>query len=375
MNFALSDEQGQLRTIARQFLNGVPSARQRLERAHGPVFDSRTWERMVDEHGWPAMALPEDAGGWGFGAVELAVVFEELGRTLCPSPMLATVGLASEALRCAAGMPWLSEIAEGTTATVALDGGDGPRGFGPGVQAEDTHPDAPVEICRDGADLVLRGTAHRVLDGGSATLIVVEAGGSAAVVDTRRDVVQERVVITPRPALDSTRPLATLHFDDLRLPADQALDGFDADTWRDRARVSLAAEQVGVAQACLDMTVGYAKVRRQFGRPIGAFQAVQHACADMLVAVESARSATWYAAWALAEDTPDATEASLVAGAMAAEAAFQCAGATIQLHGGIGFTAEHDAHLYFRRARASRDLLGPPTALRARVADQLLGAL
>jgi len=375
VKFALSDEQGQLRAIARQFLADVPSARKRVERTDGPVFDARTWERIVEEHGWPAMALPEDAGGWGFGAVELAVVFEELGRTLCPSPMLATVGLASEALRCPGGMPWMGEIAQGTTATVALDGGDSARGFRPAIQGEDTGQDAPVEIYRDGDTLVLRGTAHRVLDGASAALIVMESEDIAAVVDTRVDIMSDRLVITPRPSLDPTRPLATLHLDDLRVPVERALTGFDADTWRDRARVSLAAEQVGVAQACLDMTVDYAKVRRQFGRPIGAFQAVQHACADMLVAVESARSATWYAAWALSEETPDATEAALVAGAMAAEAAFQCAGAAIQLHGGIGFTAEHDAHLYFRRARASRDLLGSATVLRSRVADQLLGAM
>ena len=367
MHFGLSDEQQQLRDIARPFLAEVPSLRQRLERPDGHVYDARTWQRMVEEHGWPAMSLPEAVEGWGFGMVELAVVLEELGRTLTPCPLFATVGLAQQALRGLEGAEGLlGELAAGRTATLAL--WEVGAGAGQG-QGEDT-PAAVLSAASDGS-LRLNGSARRVLDGDSASLILVETEEGLVALDRDRPGLRLEAVH----GLDPSRPLATAHFDDIEVHPSRHFPDFDLGSFHARARTLLAAEQTGIAQGCLDLTVDYAKVRVQYGKPIGAFQAVQHQLADMLVAVESARSAAWYAAAALDEDLPDADAASLTALATATEAATLCAGQAIQLHGGIGFTWEHDAHVYFKRAASNRHLLGSPASLRAIVAEALLGPL
>ncbi len=178
------------------------------------------------------------------------------------------------------------------------------------------------------------------------------------------------------PAMDLTRKQAEIRLDRVRVPASSLLGG-EGLAWSalqatlDRAAVALSAEQVGGAERCLEMAVEYAKVRVQFGRPIGSFQAIKHKCADMLLQTESARSASYYAGWAAATGAPDRTVAAALAKAYCSEAFFFCAAENIQIHGGIGFTWEHDAHLFFKRARASEALFGDPAYHRERVAREL----
>ena len=327
MNFQLDEEQSVLQEVARTFL------------AEGP-----DWHRIVEEAGWPAIVIPEAFGGWGFGHVELAVVFEELGRSLVPCPMLGTASATeaildggSEAQKAA----YLSAIAAGTSAAMALD--------------------TDVVMASDG----LRGTADRVIDGAAAGLVVVEArSGHLYVTDTFE--------AEETPGLDESRQLARVSFDG---SAAEQLVGADKRRILDRICALVAAEAVGGAEACLDMAVSYAKVRRQFGKPIGSFQAIQHKCADMLLGVESARSAAWYAAWAIDRAPEELALAARTAKAYASDAFFRCAGENIQIHGGIGFTWEHDAHRYFKRARASQTLYGEPHLHREAVAEILMGGV
>ena len=360
MHFGLSEDQQQLRDIARRFLARAPSARQRLEREEGPLVDRATWTRMVEEHGWPAMSLPEEAGGWGFGLLELAVVLEELGRTLTPCPLLS-VALAGQALAACRGTEaFLERIASGARAVVAWPqaGWDGP------AEPLGLH-DAPE------GQLQLSGTVSGVRGADTAELVCVELFEGLLVLE--RDTPGLRVEAGH--SLDPTRPLGTVHLEAIAVDTATLFTDHHPVAFRTRARALLAAEQTGVAQGALDLTVAYAKVRTQFGRPIGAFQAVQHQLADVLVATECARSATWYAAAALDAALPEAEEAALTALCTASEAATLASGQAIQLHGGIGFTWEHDAHLFFKRAAANRHLLGAPDTLRAAVADRILGPM
>jgi len=327
MHFQLDEEQAVLQESAREFLKEKPD-----------------WERIIEEAGWPAIVIPEAFGGWGFGHVELAVVFEEIGRSLARCPMLGTAA-ATEAILVggddAQKARYLEAIATGTPAALALG--------------------ADVRMGDDG----LSGTAELVIDGASAGLVVVQ---------TRFDgvFVTESFTAVETPALDSTRQLATLTFDSA--PA-QRLERADMAVILSRVRALVAAEAVGGAEACLDMSVDYAKVRKQFGKAIGSFQAIQHKCADMLLLVESARSAAWYAACAIDEDAEDLEIAARAAKAYASDAFFVCAGENIQIHGGIGFTWEHDAHFYFKRARAMSSLFGEPREHREAIATALLGGL
>jgi alkylation response protein AidB-like acyl-CoA dehydrogenase len=297
----------------------------------------------VDDLGLAGLIVPEELGGAGLGWVEVVAVMEELGRGIAEAPVFSTVCLGAAALR-AGGDPareLLPAIARGeATATVAHAGRldvDGDR---------------------------VSGTVGHVVDGDTADLIVVAAGDALWVV--RGDAVARRRL----PTMDASRPLAEITAD--RVPAVRIAGTLDRALAL--ARIGLAAEQVGGAQRCLELSVDYAKVRHQFGRPIGSFQAIQHRLADMFVHVESARSAAYYAGWA-ADHAPD--ELDVVSAAVAAtcgEAFYQCAAETIQVHGGIGFTWEHEAHRQFKRARASRALLGAPDHHRDLVARHVLGA-
>lgn len=327
MHFGLSHEQVQLRDVARRFLATLNAG-------------ANVWDEIVSQQGWQAIAIPEDAGGFGFGWMELGVVFEELGRRLMPSPLLGV------AIATAAGVE-LERLAQGTIATVLL--GDGIRvtdAAGPRLSGElvGINPDAE--------------------------LVLVEAEGRLYQAMPRVEAV---------PALDASRPLGRFCFEET--PATL----LEADLTRVKAvaQVLIAAESVGAASACLDMAVDYLKVRKQFGQLIGTFQALQHMAADMLVQLESARSATWYACWALdagktderktEAGKQDALMAAHSAKAMATDAFFHCAGQNIQMHGGIGFTWEHDAHRYFKRAQGSKAMFGHPREHREAVATQLLG--
>ena len=335
MHFAPTDEQAQLQEIARDFLAANPSA---------------TWEQVVEEQGWPAIAIPESLGGFGFGLVELVLIAEELGRALAPVPLLSHT-LASRSVLCMGTASqqerWLPQLAAGLRATSAS---------------------GSFRATRTGDRWRLVGRAPRVLDGADAQLVVVNTDQGSFVVE------QADFAAEPQPALDPSRPLAALTVD-CEVAEDQRLAQHGVATALGAGWVLLAGEATGVAEACLDESVSYAKIRVQYGQPIGSFQAIQHKCADMLLLVESARSAAWYAAWAHDAAADDAELAARTARAYAGDAAFRCAAENIQIHGGVGFTWEHTAHRYFKRARADQALLGAPASHRAQIAEHLLGAL
>jgi alkylation response protein AidB-like acyl-CoA dehydrogenase len=348
MHFALSDEQTALREVAAAFLAELPGPLSMTEQ--GQDYDPAVWDRIVEEQGWPAIPVPEDVGGWGFGLLDLAVVFEEVGRAMTPCPLFATSALAIPAVAQLGGPEQQARLLE-----PLLTGGTGTLALSASVTAE-----------RDG-DWHHRGTARRVVDGHSAQTLVVPTSGGVFVLDSGW-------TATRVASLDTARPLSDLAIDAV-VPDDRRLVGTDLTPAHQRAAVLAAAESVGAAEACLDTAVDYARVREQFGQAIGRFQAIQHLLADVMVAVETARAATWYAATALDQERDDAALAVATAKALASDALFQAAGQSIQVHGGVGFTWEHTAHMYFKRARAMRDLLGSPTAHRDAVADAILGRL
>jgi len=358
VKLAFTPEQEELRRSLRRFLDEVsPVAEVRRLMDTEEGYDPKVWSRMATELGLQGIHVPEVMGGAGLGQVELAVVFEELGRRLACVPYFSTVGLAVNALLAsgdeAAQAELLPRLASGeATGTLAVleDGGtwDLDR---LGTQAR-----------RSGEGWVLDGHKSFVVDGHTADVVLVAArtpAGLAVLAVEGGAAGLERV---PVPTLDQTRKLARLELSGT--PARLVGEAGGAETWLrralDLAAVALATEQVGSAQRCLDMTVAYAKVRQQFGRPIGSFQAIKHRCADMLLRVESARAAAYYAAWAAAEDADELPAVASLARAYCSEACSWVAGETIQVHGGIGFTWEHDAHLYFKRAKASELLLGDP---------------
>ncbi|MCP2336427.1 acyl-CoA dehydrogenase family protein [Actinomadura rupiterrae] len=369
MGLVETEELRELRAMLRRFFaEHAPVAEARRQMATRDGFDRELWRRMAGELGLQGLAVPEEHGGSGFGVRELAVVFEEMGRVLYCGPFLATVGLALPALLAAGATDDLPGIADGTTiATLAWT-------------EDDRWAAPPAMTCEDGR---LTGTKTYVLDGHTADLVLVTArtgtstgtgtdtgsGSGTGVALFAVDGDAPGLTRTPLPTLDQTRKLARLHFENV----DALLISSDAEAVlaraRDVAAALLAAEQVGGAERALQMTVDYAKVREQFGRPIGSFQAVKHRCADMFVQVESARSAMLNAA-AAADDSPgELPVAAALAKAFCSDAYFHVAGETIQLHGGIGFTWEHDAHLYFKRAKSSQELFGPPAMHRNRLAD------
>ena len=371
MNFAFSDEQEELRRLARKWLSErSPSAvvRHLMETETG--YDPAMWQEMA-QMGWQGMGIPEEYGGAGFGHLELTILFEEMGRALLPAPFYSTVALGAGTLLEAGSEKQkhelLGRIAAGeAVVTLAVTEPNG-RWDEAGVEATAV-PSA--------SGWTLNGIKSFVLDGHVADLVVVAArtpaGLSLFLVDPALNGVARRRLDT----MDTTRKQAEVTLTDVSVPED-ALVGADGTGWQvtervlEKAVVALAAEQVGGAQKCLDMSVEYAKTRHQFGRPIGSFQAIKHKCADMLVQVESAKSAAYYAAWAAAEDNEELPIVSPLAKSFCSEAYFFCAAENIQIHGGIGFTWEHDAHLYFKRAKSSEFLFGDPAYHRARLADRL----
>ncbi len=366
MHFAFDHEQEELRRGARRFLASASSSRAvRAAMATAKGWEEDVWRRIGAELGWPALIVPEAYGGCGATQVELVAVMEEMGRALLCSPFFATVCLAANAILVAASEAQKHEllpgIARGET-TAALAYAEHGRGadLEPHRVATTAAPDA--------GGFVLDGTKRFVIDGHTAKLLVVLARLPGTAGDrglglyaVRADApgVERRALGT----MDLTRKLGEITLREVRVPASALLGdvgtGLGAlEKALDLARVALAAEQVGGAARCLEMAVEYAKVRSQFGRAIGSFQAVKHACADMMVAVETARSASYYAGWVAAHEPAALRLAAATAKAACSDAYFGCAAASLQIHGGVGFTWEHDAHLYFKRARASEALLG-----------------
>ena len=369
MQLVFDTEQEDLRSAVRRFLeNEVPLAAVRALMETRDAHDPAIWRRMAEELGLQGLLVPEEHGGSGAGFVELAVVQEEMGRAVLPGPFLSTAVLAVSAILDAgddeAAKDLLPGIADGSTiATLAVTEGDG--------QWELESTAATAQPSAQG--WTLTGVKHYVPDGALADLVLVVARTDAGLSLFAVDGGGSGVHRTALPTLDQTRPLARLELDGAagRLVG---ADGAAAQTVQrtlHKAAVALALEQVGGAQAALDMVVAYAKQRHQFGRLIGSFQAIKHKAADVLLKVESARAAAYYGAWAVAADSAEVPAVASLAKAYCSDAYFAAAAENIQIHGGIGFTWEHDAHLHLKRAEATRLWLGDPSWHRARLADAI----
>ena len=362
--FAFDDEQLQLRAAVRRFAAdnfGEAAARRLME--SGKVFDVAVWRRLGSELGVLGMSVPEAAGGVGGSLVDQAVAVEEFGAALAGGPLFGTVYLAIPALAACPAGPARDELLG------ALIEGQRTAAFAVADIAGTFDPDRVAVTVEEGT---LTGTAGRVVDATAADVVLVAARGSDRVGlyavdagDTER---------TPLVTMDLSRPQADVAFD--RAPA-RLLAGPD-DTGRvithalQVGAALLAIEQIGAAQHLLDLSVEYAKSRLQFGRQIGSFQAIKHRLADMLVDLEHARSTAYHAVWALTDGSDDPALAASIAQATCSAAFSRIAADTIQVHGGIGFTWEHQAHLYFKRAATDAALLGSAEQHRSRVAELVL---
>ena len=358
MNFDFDEDQQELRGTVRRFLDhSSAEADVRRLMATELGYDRAVWERMATELGLHGLAIPEEYGGAGFSFTELGIVLEEMGRALLCAPFFASVVLAAELLKATddeqARKDYLPGIASGDTiATVALTEDDG--GWAPSS--------VTVRAVRYGGTWRLTGTKTYVPDGLSAGLILVVARTADGIGVFSVEGSADGLTRQALPTMDQTRKQASLRFDATPV----RLLGGPADGWTAVERmlrvaaVGLAAEQTGGAQRALEMAVEYAKLREQFGRPIGSFQAIKHKCASMLVMVESMKSAAYYGLWAVSSAGDELPLVASVAKAFCSDGYTMVTAENIQIHGGIGFTWEHPAHLYLKRARSSRVLLGGP---------------
>ncbi len=374
MNFAFSEEQEELRRTVRQFLEAKSpetEVRRLMETTEG--YDPAVWKQMGQELGLQSLAIPEEFGGQGFTFIELGIVLEEMGRVLLCAPYYSSVVLAANAILNAGTeaqkRALLPGIASGDTiATLAFTEPNGKWDV-TGITLEATG---------SGSNYTLSGEKMFVLDGHVADTIVVVArtAGSTGTdgisfFTVRGDA--DGLTRTPLSTMDMTRKQAKLEFANVAAePLGELGGGWAAySKTLDQAAVALANEMMGGAQFVLDMSVQYAKDRVQFGRPIGSFQAIKHKCADMLLEVESGKSAAYYASWAAAEDNDELPVVAALAKAYCSEAYFHTTAENIQIHGGIGFTWEHPAHLYFKRAKSSEIFLGDPTYHRELLAQRI----
>jgi alkylation response protein AidB-like acyl-CoA dehydrogenase len=374
MNFGFSEEQELLRSTARKFFeNECPSSavRELMETPEG--MSPALWERIA-EQGWLGLIYPEAHGGLALGFVDLTVLMEEMGRAVVPGPFLSTVLLGGLAIREAGSdaqqQAWLPRIASGT-ARVTLAWMD-PSAVPP--------PEGiALSAVPRGGQFALSGTALFVPDAHTADAVVVAArtGPGSGAADITLFLVPRPspgLSVALLPTMDQTRKLCEVGFDGV-VVGPEAVLGEVGQGWSplervlQRATVALCAEMCGGAQKVLDMTVEYAKIRQAFGRPIGSYQGVKHRAADMLVEVENSKSITYYAAWAMDEGVGEGALAVSMAKAYVSDAYRRVAAGGIQLHGGIGFTWEHDLHLYFKRAKGSEFTFGDATYHREKVAQ------
>ena len=340
-----------------------------LAETNAPL-DPRTWQIMAEQLGLAGLTVPEELGGAAAGYEYLAVAMEELGKSLLPSPLLATTALAIGTLMqvddASARERLLPALASGQiTGTLAYTGADGHW---------DRTQKPQVRATRHGDGWRLDGTVHHVLDGALADLVLVVADTDEGPSVFAAEGPLPGLVRSPMTTLDGTRSQARLDFHDVPATAAGVL-GAAAPTVEavlTPAAVLLAAEQVGGAQYCLDTAVAYARTRTQFGRAIGSYQAIKHKCVDMYLEIESARAAVYYAASCLTVNSADAEPAASIAKTLASAAFDRASADSIQIHGGIGFTWEHPAHLYFRRAISTRALFGDPRRHHEVVAASLL---
>jgi alkylation response protein AidB-like acyl-CoA dehydrogenase len=363
------EELDELREAVREFLVAKsPETAVRAAIQNGGRHDPAAWDQMARQLRLPGLALPSDYGGDGFGLTELEVVLEEMGAALLCSPFFATVVLAAQALLAsadeAACVRYLPGIAAGQT-IATLAAAEGNASWDPAMVA------TRAERTADG--WALTGKKSFVIDGAIADLVLVVARSTAGPSLFAVDRGAPGLCAAPMTTLDPTRPMAALTFD--QAPA--VLIGAEGQGGRlmsrvlDLACVALGAEQAGGARQCLQMSAGYARTRFQFGRPIGSFQAVKHKCADMLVRVELAEAAAREAARLADEAAPEFGVAAATAHICCSQAYLFAATENIQVHGGIGFTWEHSAHLYFRRAKSSELLFGGPAVYHERLLHRL----
>ncbi len=371
MALITTDEQEALRDVMRGFLQKYSSETDVRTVMDGDAgYEAAAWRTAAEQIGVQGLAIPEEMGGGGYGFDELAIVMEETGRTLFPAPLLSTAVLATSTLLSVGGAhagDLLARIAGGDLiATLAVSE----------TKLHWDPPDIKTVAGQSSGRWLLSGAKPYVLDGAQADVILVAARTTAGVTLFAVKSGADGLSVDPLDAMDKTRRFAAVNLDNT--PA--VLLGEEGTGWDrlsdvyDHALAALACEQAGGAQAALEMTVEYLNVRHQFGRPIGSFQAIKHRCADLLVEVESARSAAAYASGAVAAGAEDASVAASIAKVYCSQAFYHVAAETIQMHGGIGFTWEHPAHLYFKRAKSSEALFGWPADHRDRIAT-LIGLI
>jgi alkylation response protein AidB-like acyl-CoA dehydrogenase len=364
VQLVLTDEQEMLREVIRQFTRveySHEALRQTLDAASG--YNAPAWKRLAREVGIAGLGIPEEYGGAGGGLVEVGIVLEELGRNVAMTPLFATQLLAATLLLQAGDVSWqeryLPAIATGElTATVTV-GGD--------------NSGATVRAQQADGGWRLNGTIPWAVDADTAGVVFVlaevpDGHGWFAVDRSAEGLTTQRLA-----TLDATRPLASIDFRDV--PATLAESTIDAmtlaTTVTDYGAVGLAAEQVGMARGILDIAVAYAKTREQYGRPIGSFQAIKHRCAEMLVRVEAATSTAYYALLCAVQEPEEFPLAASTAKVFCGETGLRVAADAIQVHGGIGFTWEHPAHYYFKRAKSTTLMFGDPGSRRALVAKAI----
>lgn len=359
MEFGLNETQRLLKENARKFLAAecpMKEVRRLMETA--TAHDDALWSSMAAQ-GYTGIMFPEQCDGAGLGEVELALFMEEAGRALLPGPFFATVALAgtvfNELGSSEQKKTFLAPICRGEVrSTVAI------------LEANASWNPADVRIAS--ANGKITGEKLFVPDAAAANFILVVAADGVFVVDAKA----QGVSIEPMTSMDLTRKLYAIRFSNV--PAERLANSKGLARALDIATTALASEMVGGMQRTLELTVEYAKTRKQFGKPIGIFQAVQHQCADMYLETESARSAAYYAAWALQENAPEAATAVSIAKMYASDAARTVGNRGIQVHGGMGFTWENDLHLYYRRAKSSETMCGDATVHRERIARLVIDA-
>jgi alkylation response protein AidB-like acyl-CoA dehydrogenase len=353
MQFGLNESQEFLRNSARKFFSGecaITDVRRLM--ATDTAFDANLWAKLA-EQGYTGIIFPEEFGGVGLGIVELILLMEEAGRALLPGPFFSTVVMAGSLLESTAKKEqkrkYLEPICRGEArATVAF------------FEAEGSWDLADVHLTEVNGRL--RGEKLFVPDAAVADWILVAARNGVFLVDAKAPGTR----VEPMHGMDLTRKLYSVQFDNT--PGEKIGETNGLTRPGAIATAALAAEMVGGMQRTLDLTVEYAKTRKQFGKPIGIFQAVQHQCADIYLETESARSAVYYAAWALEHHAPDAAAAVSIAKLYTSDASRTVGNRGIQVHGGMGFTWENDLHLYYRRAKASETMFGDATFHRERLA-------
>ena len=361
MNFEFSADQMQLKDIARKFLEkeeSVKRARNVLEGEES--FDEDLWSQII-EMGFTATAIPEEYGGLGLGYLELCVIAEELGRSLAPTPFSSSVYLATEAIL---------NLGDDSVKQNFLPGLASGEKIGAFAHSESNTSPTEANIKCSFSGGTLSGTKIAVVDGDIANVLVVSANNGSSVGLYLIDTDSAEVEITTQPTLDPSRSHASLTFNNTAA-IELKSDWSDVLSLLDRAAVLFSFEQLGGAEACMDMAKDYAMGRYAFGRSIASFQAIKHKLADMFIAVELARSNCYYGAWALSTDAPELPTAAATCRVSASQAYHECSKENIQTHGGMGFTWEFDCHLYYRRCRQLAANIGSQAIWK----DKLIGSL